>query len=262
MPTDMSSKSFLQTTSAHGATPESILNSDLNNVNRDLDVVEFFAGVGSIYNAALKCKLAAARFDKEPTQTQDGPNIHCEDITTKRGFEVALRLTMRLRKDALMTMAPQCSSFIQMNAKNCKRKFDNAFLGDENYEPVRLGNIIFNVVCVLLLVAHARGVHVVVENPPGSYFWKLQPLKAIMAILKMSSALVPRCSYATRKRGLKIGKKSDLFARMSGSRTSLAAASAKRADMCCCIHRRQFEATLLSQRCPKRPHTRQPSALR
>ena len=66
--------------------------------DRDLDVVELWAGVGSVAAAAEGRKLQAQSFDI--LQGQD------QNICARPGFVSALRQVTRLRRRGLLAMAP------------------------------------------------------------------------------------------------------------------------------------------------------------
>ena len=61
-------------------------------------------------------------------------------------------------------MGPPCSSFVMLNAVNCKRKHSNNYKGDEAYLPVCLGNLLATAAAFLMTVGSVRQVQVVVEK--------------------------------------------------------------------------------------------------
>eukprot|EP00969_Alexandrium_andersonii_P090508 3995682-Alexandrium_andersonii.AAC.1 len=71
---------------------------------RDLDCVEYFAGVRSIQRGFIFLKMDAAFFDSTV-----GP---CMDLLTKAGYLTALQYARRLKRGALAWMAPPCGSWV------------------------------------------------------------------------------------------------------------------------------------------------------
>ena len=186
---------------AHGRTARSIMSApEFTGLPRNLKVVELFSGVGSVHKAGAKLGHNSAGFDK----VQGGQS---EDATTWPGFYAACCLIMRLAVGGLLLMAPPCNSWVQLNAANCQRKLGNGFLGNQDYGPVRIGNLLMHVTCVLLLLANHRGVHVVIENPPASNLWKVKPLVDIIAVLKMVRITTPYCAFSRKPFGQRYAKK-------------------------------------------------------
>jgi hypothetical protein len=77
-------------------------------------------------------------------------------------------------------MGPPCSSFVMLNAVNCKRKHSNNYNCDEAYLPVCLGNLLATAAALLMTVGSVRQVQVVVENPPASMIWKFPDLRQVL----------------------------------------------------------------------------------
>ena len=77
-------------------------------VERRIDVVELWSGVGSVASAARARSLAAETFD-----VADDPE---QDILKKRGFKIALGMVLRIRVGGLLWMAPVCSSFCWLSS--------------------------------------------------------------------------------------------------------------------------------------------------
>ena len=108
---------------------------------RDLDVVELWAGVASIARAAERSYFRSAAFDlhRIPGVT-DVPGDKCEDITITTGFKRAIMLVLRLREGGLLALGPDCSSFTFPNSSRHKRTMHN-HMGDLSYGPVCIGNL-------------------------------------------------------------------------------------------------------------------------
>ena len=79
-----------------------------------------------------------------------------------------------------------------LNAKNCKRNLGNDFRGDEGYKPVQVGNLMATASAFLMVLAYMRGVHVAIENPPGSTIWKFSPMDEAIQICGCHSVVTPR----------------------------------------------------------------------
>ena len=109
---------------------------------RDLDVVELFSGVGAVHRAAQSLGLRSAVFDKFRIKgvTDQPGGSESEDMAEEAGFLSALGLVLRLREGGLLIQGPPCSSFVGLNAANCRRSAANGYMGDESYGPVRVGN--------------------------------------------------------------------------------------------------------------------------
>ena len=58
----------------------------------------------------------------------------------------------------------------------------------------------------LMVLAYMRGVHVAIENPPGSTIWKFSPMKEAIQICGCHSVVTPRCAWSTEVRGERMKK--------------------------------------------------------
>ena len=154
---------------------------------RDLDVVELWAGKESVANAGRSLNLEVAAFDilRKPE----------EDITSLSGFRLALALVLRVRRFGLLHMAPVCSSFGFMNSSRCQRDEANRFAGDLSYEKVHEGNLMADIAAFFLFVGWARDVHCSIENPIGSTIFKYGGVAVAVDKLELVESLVYRCSY-------------------------------------------------------------------
>jgi len=166
-------------------------------VDRDLDVVEGFCGVGAVYRNALRRRFSAAGFDKHrvPGRTDSALALSSEDLASEAGFMNALSLVARLRRGGLLWLAPVCASWVWMNLLRTMRCAANSYYGDESYGPVRLGNELATNAAFLIEFAMARGVECVVENPPWSFIWKFPPMAAVMSKGLQHSAVTYRCAF-------------------------------------------------------------------
>ena len=167
--------------------------------DRDLDVVELWAGVGSIARAATRAQYQAAAFDlhRVPGVT-DMPGEGCEDLTTLTGFKAATSLVLRLREGGLLALGPDCSSFTFPNSSRHKRNL-NDVLGDLSYLPVSIGNLMAVIAVFLCQLAIVRRVHFALENPGDSQFFRfieeVFPSWVSWRSLHLFSQSVLRCPY-------------------------------------------------------------------
>ena len=208
MPSLRSADGFASLVLVFGLSINAVLHSDIANVARDLDVVDGFCGEGAIHKCAAQQGFRAEAFDKfrVPGVTDSCFSHSCEDMTLEIGFQRVLRLVLRLRIGGLLTMGSPCSSFVQLNAKNCKRKACNDFRGDETYKPVQVGNLLATASAFLMVLAHLRDVHVAIENPPGSTIWKFSPITEALHICHAHSVVTPHCAWSREAIGKRIKK--------------------------------------------------------
>ena len=171
-------------------TVESLLAQNKDTV-RDIDVVELFAGVGSIVLAARSKGLCAQGFDKD----DNGGAVHL-DICTPYGLERAARSVSRIKEGGLLCAAPECSSFTFPNSSGHARKAENNFEGDETKHYVVTGSLIAWATAYVARVALERNVCVVLEDPPSSCIFKFAPIvDLINEYFFVHSALVAHCAY-------------------------------------------------------------------
>ena len=197
-----------------GLTVSSVLDSASD--QRDLDVVELWSGVEAIVSAARAAGFTAMPFDKfriEGATDTDDPDT-TEDILLEAGFRRALNLVLRVCAGGLVWMAPVCSSWIFLNLKNTKRTkvAGPRFGGNRRYLPVQHGNRMAEMAAFLFLVAVARGVHVVIENPAGSMMFNYEVFASTCGFWpERFWAILPHCRYSTEPFGLRLGKKFKLM---------------------------------------------------
>ena len=199
----------LQIHSVHGFTMLSTLQR-WEHVERNCDVLEIWAGVGSVAGAARKLSMSAREIElrRIPGITDDPANDQSEDLMSPKGAENTLAALMSVKREGLVMMGPVCSSMVFMNSSRCCRSSDNVW-GNETYGPVEEGNHFAKCIVLFLLVCHARGLHAVCEQPKGSYLWKLPPVKLAIEHLNLTSTLTARCTFDRKpfgQRFLKIFK--------------------------------------------------------
>ena len=179
-------------------------------VERNLDVVELWSGVGSVATAAQEAGFAEQPFDtsRVPGLTDsEGPRV-TENILLESGFLRALKLTLRLRVAGLLWMAPVCSSWIFLAFSHTKRHKHDQYTGDLRRPNVRAGNDMARMAIFLYTVAFVRGVHPVLENPPSSVLFLFGPVVTGLAqIASKHTAVAPHCAFSGGPRGSRFAKK-------------------------------------------------------
>ena len=93
-------------------------------------------------------------------------------------------------------MGPPCSSFVMLNAVNCKREHSNNYKGDEVDLPVLSGNLLATAAPLLMTVGSVRQVQAVVENPLASMIWKFLDLRQVLDAFVQRSVVTPRCAWS------------------------------------------------------------------
>ena len=166
-----------------------------DDVDRDLDLCELWAGVGSVSKAAARRKLK--------TNCLDILLLPGDDVTTLTGFRKTLAVVQRLRPGGLLMMGPPCSSFVWMNSSACKRNAVDDFKGDVSYERVHDGNVQAEVAVFMFLYALHRHVVPVLENPQKSMLWKYSIVNTMRAALHehLHEAIAFRCSFSSGDEG-------------------------------------------------------------
>ena len=166
-----------------------------DDVDRDLDLCELWAGVGSVSKAAARRKLK--------TSCLDILLLPGDDVTTLTGFRKTLAVVQRLRPGGLLMMGPPCSSFVWMNSSACKRNAVGDFKGDVSYERVHDGNVQAEVAVFMFVYALHRHVVPVLENPQKSMLWKYSIVDTMRAALHehLHEAIAFRCSFSSGDEG-------------------------------------------------------------
>ncbi len=143
----------------------------------DLDALELWSGVGSVWQAADREGFRSQGFDilRIPGHTNVESSDLCEDMTRKAGFLRALALVLRLRPGGLLWMAPVCSSWGYLCCSKTLRH--KSIWGNPRCASVGPGNLMAEAAAFFYLLAWARLVEAVVENPAGSYIFKFPPTR-------------------------------------------------------------------------------------
>ena len=167
----------------------------LSPVHRPLSVVELWAGVGAVANAAASQGLPSKAMDIErvPGMT-DGNGPESENILSRAGFMNSLKAVLAIQPGGLLWMAPVCSSWVFLNSCNCQRSKEHPE-GSTGYKPVQEGNRMASMAAFLFAVAILTGVHPVVEQPAGSIMFRFQPLKKVIDAFKATHTTCARCAF-------------------------------------------------------------------
>ena len=99
-----------------------------------LDWAEFFAGTAAVSRACLKKSRHGVALD-----WLFGERDH--DVLTSQGFRLYMDVVCSLACNALAWFGIQCSSFVQICVSVSCRGLDNDWLGDEDKDFVRAGNL-------------------------------------------------------------------------------------------------------------------------
>lgn len=128
--------------------------------SRDLDVVELFCGHAAITRAARAAGLHAFGYDRKHGEG--------EDILTEIGWRRAIDLTLRLKPSGSLWCAPWCGPWTFINRSGTRRTTSNP-AGDPSGCPrVASSNAMVTRVGLLIILAHIRGCHTWLEQPPSS----------------------------------------------------------------------------------------------
>lgn len=104
------------------------------------------------------------------------------DVTAEAGFFALLDLALRLAPGGLIMGGPPCSLFVFLSSSVHRRGVGHE-LGDASRVQVRLANLVVENTMVLLEVVSPRGVWFVLEQPAGSWMFKLPRVQETFARL-------------------------------------------------------------------------------
>ena len=127
---------------------------------RDLDNVDFFAGMKAVSNTWNEHSFAAASYE-----LLDDPQ--CQNFCSGPGLLFALMLTMRMRMGALSSWGTVCSSWIFVSSSVTKRTDEN-ILGDTSCKGVADGNLQVSRMALLWELMKVRNGIFWLEQPGSS----------------------------------------------------------------------------------------------
>ena len=99
---------------------------------------------------------------------------HGMDLTTSRGFSNAIYQLLNVRPGGGHTSAPVCSTWVFMSRGSTLRSVASP-LGRSDSESVRIGNLLAARAIILLLIASAKSIFWILEQP-GTSIMYLHPL--------------------------------------------------------------------------------------
>ena len=150
-------------------------------VGRDLDCLDFFAGLQAVTHAWLERGWKAI-----PYEIKMGGVAH--DLCSGAGFVTALIFVLRLKANGFSSWGTVCSSWIWVVRSTSQRSKTNP-LGDTSKEFVRIGNQMVARMALLLLVLDASACVWLLEQPASS----LMALHPYLAWVFESHANVFQC---------------------------------------------------------------------
>ena len=149
-------------------------------VNRNLDLVDLFAGKARIARWATLAGLHAIAFDK-----LYGEHMN---ILTPVGLALIVLLVLRIKVGGLLAAGPQCSSWVWLCRKVTKRSKTNP-LGAKSKQLVADGNATNSSMALLCYLGSLLSWDWLIEQPQSSLFFETQMMKAV----KESIANVSTC---------------------------------------------------------------------
>jgi hypothetical protein len=143
-----------------------------------------------------------------PTVTDNPDDALCENILQRAGFKNAMRLVLRIKVGGLLWMAPVCKSWNGfLNISRTRRRKGNQYRGRQAYQPVVDGNRMASIAMLFFIVAWARGVYPVIENPANSLMWSYFIANFPMNDLPSHSATCARCAFSREPLGQRLWKR-------------------------------------------------------
>ena len=139
-------------------------------VNRNLDLLDLFAGVARITNWAIKGGLNAIAMDKTY-----GDHMNMLD---PKGLALTILLILRIKVGGLVAAGPQCSSWVWINRSVTKRTTAKP-MGCTSIESVRDGNLVNKAMALICYICLQLNVDWLIEQPMSSLFFKTPMMKAI-----------------------------------------------------------------------------------
>lgn len=126
----------------------------------NVDVIEFFSGVGNLVRAMVDGSLVALPYELLRSQ-------EAMDILKPAGFAVACVMALRLRSNGLAWFGTVCSSWVFLCSATSERtKF--LPMGNESLSWVREANLMVSRCCLLMRLVHAKGAWWCLEQPLSS----------------------------------------------------------------------------------------------
>ena len=150
-------------------------------VNRNLDLVDLFAGKARIARWATLAGLHAIAFDKLYGEHMD--------ILTSEGLALIVLLVLRIKVGGLLAAGPQRSSWVKASRSATKRSKTNP-LGAKSNQSVLDGNATNSSMALLCYLGSLLSWDWLIEQPQSTLFFETQMMKAV----KETIANVSTCS--------------------------------------------------------------------
>ena len=147
-----------------------------------LDWAEFFAGTAAVSRACLKKSRHGVALDWLFRERD-------HDVLTSQGFRLYMDVVCSLACNALAWFRIQCSSFVQICVSVSCRGLDNDWLGGEDKDFVRAGNLVMILSALLMLVAHLLKVEVLLEQPVTSVMPLCPTMKNVLSFIGMTRSV-------------------------------------------------------------------------
>ena len=136
--------------------------------------VEVFAGCANLTLELLRGGYRGSAFDIVFES--------CHNALSRDGLRLLLDAITSVRDRGLVWLATQCSSWVVLCRHQSQRYEANGFLGDVRRPFVVLGNHLMEISCLLFLVAHLVGLHVVLEQPGSSVMPLCRSMRSVLEL--------------------------------------------------------------------------------
>lgn len=142
-------------------------------VVKNLDLLDVCAGRARTTRWGTHVGLTCVPIDR----------LYCDrmDLLTDDGFALVLLLALRLRRGALATLGPQCSSWVWLSRSVTQRK-PEAPAGNVKVKCVQEGNELNRRIALLVQVISLSGAYYIVEQPLSSLFFHTDAMKTAIEV--------------------------------------------------------------------------------
>ena len=142
--------------------------------NRNLDLVDLFAGQARITRWAFCSGLNAITMDKTYSDHMD--------ILELVGLALTVLLVLRNKENGIGSAGPQCSSWVWLNRKVTKRSSQNP-LSDSSVKYVRDGNNVSNSMALLCYMCSKLKEQWLIEQLVSSVFLTTVVMRVVSATI-------------------------------------------------------------------------------
>ena len=148
--------------------------------SKDIDCIDFFAGVGRIKDSFQKKGYAAVAYEiNNDSQTQDFLSVE--------GWITAFTWVLRLTEEGMTHWGTVCSTWVWISRAITGRSSENP-LGFPDSKVTQDANVMVSRMCLLLLLVVSKGGSWLLEQPASSLMTK-HPRFSHMALAKTCSRL-------------------------------------------------------------------------